>query len=127
MVVYFSGQPRVMRLCQTKQKTNTSGAWWWHTPLVPALRRQRQENLCEFEASLAYKASSRTARTTQKNPVSKTNKQNKTKQKQRTTDQKPMIKTTNNQLMSRLYVSQFQHLGGRGRRISGSLRPARVT
>jgi hypothetical protein len=44
---------------------------WWHTPLAPALGRQRQMDLLEFEASLAYKASSRTARATQRNPVSK--------------------------------------------------------
>ena len=36
----------------------------------PTLRRQRQAELCEFEASLVYRASSRTARTTQRNPVS---------------------------------------------------------
>jgi hypothetical protein len=34
---------------------------WWHTPLIPALRRQRQQ-ISEFEASLVYKVSSRTAR-----------------------------------------------------------------
>ena len=43
---------------------------WWHTPLLPALGRQRQEDLCELEASLVYKESSRTARVTQENPVS---------------------------------------------------------
>ena len=38
--------------------------------MIPALRRQRQVDLCEFEASLVYKASSRTARAvTQRNPV----------------------------------------------------------
>ena len=26
--------------------------WWWHTPLIPALGRQRQVDLSEFEASL---------------------------------------------------------------------------
>ena len=26
--------------------------WWWHTPLIPAVRRQRQVDLCELEASL---------------------------------------------------------------------------
>jgi hypothetical protein len=31
-------------------------------PLIPALGRQRQEDLFEFEASLVFRASSRTAR-----------------------------------------------------------------
>jgi hypothetical protein len=35
--------------------------------------------ISEFKASLVYKVSSRTARAIQRNPVSKTNKQNKTK------------------------------------------------
>ena len=43
----------------------------WHTSLILALGRQRQEDLCEFEASLVYRASSKTARATQRNPVSK--------------------------------------------------------
>ena len=30
----------------------------------PSIGRQRQEDLCEFEASLVYRASSRTARAT---------------------------------------------------------------
>jgi hypothetical protein len=34
-----------------------------------ALGRQKQEDVCEFKASLVYKASYRTARATQKNPV----------------------------------------------------------
>ena len=29
-------------------------------PLIPALGRQRKEDLCEFEASLVYRASART-------------------------------------------------------------------
>ncbi|EGW07661.1 hypothetical protein I79_013644 [Cricetulus griseus] len=33
--------------------------------------RQRQEDLCEFKASLVYRASSRTARATQRNSVSR--------------------------------------------------------
>ena len=42
-----------------------------HT-LIPALGRQRQADLCEFEASLVYRVSSRTARTViQRNSVSK--------------------------------------------------------
>ena len=39
--------------------------------IIPALGRQRQVNLCEFEASLVYRASSRASRATQRNPVSK--------------------------------------------------------
>jgi hypothetical protein len=39
-------------------------------PLIQALGRQRQVNLCELEASLVYRASSKTARTvTQRNPI----------------------------------------------------------
>jgi hypothetical protein len=34
--------------------------------LIPALRRQRQVDLYELEASLVYRVSSRTARATQK-------------------------------------------------------------
>ena len=45
-------------------------------PIIPALGRQRQADLYDFKASLVYRASSRTARDTQRNPVS-----NKTKQK----------------------------------------------
>ena len=46
----------------------------WHRPLIPALRRQTQADLCEFEASLVYRVSSRTARAAQRNPVSATTK-----------------------------------------------------
>ena len=48
-------------------------------PVISALGRQRQGDLCEFKASLVYRVSSRTAKiVTQKNPVSK-NKKQKTK------------------------------------------------
>jgi hypothetical protein len=48
--------------------------------LVPALRKQKQTDHCEFEASLVCRASSRTAWATQRNTVLKKNKakQNKT-------------------------------------------------
>jgi hypothetical protein len=36
--------------------------------------RQRQVDLCEFEASVVYRASSRTARATQRKPVLKNQK-----------------------------------------------------
>jgi hypothetical protein len=39
---------------------------WWHMPLILALGRQRQEDLCEFEEILVYRLSSRTARATEK-------------------------------------------------------------
>jgi hypothetical protein len=38
--------------------------------LIAALVRQRQVDLGEFKASLVYRVSSRTAKVTQKNPVS---------------------------------------------------------
>ena len=57
-------------------KLQMSAGRWWRTPLFPALGRQRQADLCEFEASLVYRASSRTTwAVTQRNPVLK----NKTK------------------------------------------------
>jgi hypothetical protein len=44
---------------------------WWYTPLILAL------GISEFEASLVYKVSSRTARAIQRNPVSKNQKKKK--------------------------------------------------
>ena len=53
-------------------------------PLILALRRQRQVNLCEFEASLVYRVSSRTgSKATQRNSVLK-NKTNKKIEKKTT-------------------------------------------
>ena len=40
----------------------TATRQWWHIPLIPALGRKRQVDLCEFAASLVYKMNSRTAR-----------------------------------------------------------------
>jgi hypothetical protein len=40
-------------------------------PLILAPKRQRQADLCEFKTSLVYRLSSKTARTTQRNPASK--------------------------------------------------------
>ena len=42
----------------------------WCIPLIPAIGSQRQEDFCEFEASLGYKASSRIATVAQRKPVS---------------------------------------------------------
>ena len=52
---------------------------WWHIPLIPALMRQRQVDLCEIEAGLVYKVSFRTARATQRNPVLKRKKKGRKK------------------------------------------------
>ena len=47
------------------------GRQWCYTPLIPALRRQKQAD-CEFKASLVFRASSRTgSKSTQRTPVSK--------------------------------------------------------
>jgi hypothetical protein len=40
-------------------------------PLIPTLRREGGRQISEFEASLVHRGSSRTARATQRNPVSK--------------------------------------------------------
>jgi hypothetical protein len=55
-----------------KKKKNLSQTWW-RTPLIPALGKQHLGSrwISEFKASLVYKVSSRTARATQRNPVSK--------------------------------------------------------
>lgn len=51
---------------------------------MPALRRQRQVDPCEFEASLVYRASSRAVGAVQRNPVLKTKTKTKTKTKAKT-------------------------------------------
>jgi hypothetical protein len=68
----------------------------WHTLSVPALGRQRQVDLCELEASLVYKVSSRTARAvTQRNFVSKQNKIPLEKQKNKNKKQQKKPKPKN--------------------------------
>jgi hypothetical protein len=57
-----------------------NAGWWWHTPLIPGLGG-RGRQISEFEASLVYRVSSRTARATQRNPVSKNQKRKKKKKK----------------------------------------------
>jgi hypothetical protein len=49
-----------------------SVSWaWWYKPSIPAHERQRQEDLCELEASLNYRVSSKTAKATQRYLVQK--------------------------------------------------------
>lgn len=50
---------------QFKNKGKQSQVWQF-TPLIPALRGQKQMDLLGFDASLIYKVSSRTTRTKQK-------------------------------------------------------------
>jgi hypothetical protein len=54
-------------------KTNKKQGWLSIVAhaFIPALRGLRQVDLCKFEDSLVYKASSRTATATQRNPVLK--------------------------------------------------------
>jgi hypothetical protein len=51
--------------------------------LIPALRRQRQANLCEFKANLVYRGSSRTAQVIQGNPDSKRKKKKNQREKEK--------------------------------------------
>lgn len=50
-----------------------------HSGMLPALGRQGKLDLCEFEAILVYKESSRTARAIWRNPNSKKSKEKKSK------------------------------------------------
>jgi hypothetical protein len=63
------------------------GQVWWCTPLIPALGRQRQVDLCEFKAVLGLWSESRIARALlHRNSLSqKQNKQNKKPKKTTTT------------------------------------------
>jgi hypothetical protein len=53
-----------------EKKRKYPGQVWWHLALIPALRRQSLEDLCEFKANLVYIAGSSAPRTTWKDPVS---------------------------------------------------------
>lgn len=49
----------------------SSSQVWQHTPFVPAAGRPRRTDLQELQASLVHRASSRTIRAEQRNPVLK--------------------------------------------------------
>ena len=56
-------------------------------PLIPALGKQRQADLCEFEASLVYRTSSRTGyKATQRNPVLKNREREREREREKTND-----------------------------------------
>jgi hypothetical protein len=74
--------------CLKKPKSQV----WCHTPLIPALGRQRQADFWVWgQPGLHYKVSSRTARATQRNPVSTTTTKT-NKQKTQTTTKKETSK-----------------------------------
>ena len=50
-------------------KTKKIAGQWQHTTSITAFVKQRQVGLCEFEARLVYRVSSRIARATQRNLV----------------------------------------------------------
>jgi len=81
------------------------------TPLILALGRQKQKNLCEFEASLVYRVSSGTARATWRNFVSKKNqtktKQPKPKTKTQTKTKKPNQKQTKQPNKGNMQISKL--------------------
>ena len=52
-------------------KNARSARRWWHMPVMPALWEAEAGGISEFEASLFYRVSFRTARAIQRNPVSK--------------------------------------------------------
>ena len=39
---------------EKKRKKERIARWWWCTPLIPALGRQMQMDLCEFKVNLVY-------------------------------------------------------------------------
>ena len=51
----FSGWDYLKRTKHLLSKPYTAVWQWWRMPLIPAFRRLRQADLCEFKASLVYK------------------------------------------------------------------------
>jgi hypothetical protein len=72
LFLFFKKQTNKQANKQTSKQTAFVGQWWY-TLLIPAFKRQRQPDCYEFEATLGYTTSFRTARATQRNPVSEKN------------------------------------------------------
>jgi hypothetical protein len=79
----------------------------------------RGRRISEFEASLVYEVSSRTAKATQRNPVSKNKNKNKTKQNKQKTKQnkKTQTKPNQNKKNSKLGCLDGHEQGREGRRV----------
>ena len=84
-----------LNLVSNNQKIEGRAGQWWFKPLIPKLKRQRQVDLCEFEASLVYKSSSRTARATQGNSVSEKKKRKKEREREKEKERKKRKKKKN--------------------------------
>lgn len=53
------------------ERRTQAEALWQSTPVIPALRRLKQDNCCEFKANLDYIMSTRLAWATVRHPVSR--------------------------------------------------------
>jgi hypothetical protein len=69
----------------TPKTKNHEVVQWWCMPLILVFGRQSQVDCCELEASLVYRASSKTAGAMQRNPVLKNQKGRKKKNKNQKT------------------------------------------
>jgi hypothetical protein len=78
----------------------------------------RGRRISEFEASLVYRVSSRTARATQRNPVSKKQNNNKKERRRRKKEEKKENKKFSQVVVVSVHSFKSQHSGGRGRWIS---------
>lgn len=59
---YFAYSHPFLLTCSRIQKKSFLSWTWWHTPLIPSLRKQSQADFCEFKASLVCVVSFRSVR-----------------------------------------------------------------
>jgi hypothetical protein len=92
-------------------KSKVIAGQWWCTPLIPALEG-RGRQISEFEASLVYRVSFRSARATQRNSVSEKKPNQPTNQPTKQTNKQKVIKKMGKNLDSARWEERN---GGRGR------------